>query len=304
MAIHGSKIGRNKWYCKTFKWIPVLSTATLIVWCYYAYVVQLCILTVESEVEKICYLILFHVLFFMFNWSYWKIIFTAAGTVPKTHAIPEQILVSYLNDSDNYEHQNFILENLARRLSISTRSLMGEVRVCKTCGVLKPDRAHHCSVCGVCVLKMDHHCPWINNCVCFTNYKYFILFLGYGCLLCIYVCLTLFSYFIAFWKGSLIYDGNFHILFLFFVSIMFMISLVLLFCYHCYLIIENKTTLEALRPPNFRDIGVDKRGFYIGRYKNIQEVFGEDTIKWFLPIYTSLGNGLEYPLRSHLQPSI
>uniref|UniRef100_A0A6P7F5G3 Palmitoyltransferase ZDHHC15-like n=1 Tax=Diabrotica virgifera virgifera TaxID=50390 RepID=A0A6P7F5G3_DIAVI len=125
MAIHGSKIGGNKWYYKAFQWIPVLLTATLIVWCYYAYVIQLCILTVETEVEKICYLILFHVLFFMFNWSYWKIIFTAAGRVPRTYAIPEHMLVSYMNDSGTYE-QNSIFENLARRLSISTRTLMGE----------------------------------------------------------------------------------------------------------------------------------------------------------------------------------
>jgi hypothetical protein len=37
--------------------------------------------------------------------------------------------------------------------------------------------------------------------------------------------------------------GRFHILFLFFVAIMFGVSLVSLFCYHCYLVSENRTTL-------------------------------------------------------------
>lgn len=48
------------------------------------------------------------------------------------------------------------------------------MRFCDRCQLVKPDRAHHCSVCGVCVLKFDHHCPWINNCVNFSNYKFFV----------------------------------------------------------------------------------------------------------------------------------
>lgn len=103
----------------------------------------------------------------------------------------------------------------------------GSLRYCDKCLVIKPDRAHHCSVCGTCVLKMDHHCPWVltlhmadkdgpicnsfhfyfpsiqvNNCVNFTNYKYFVLFLGYGLLYCIYVAATVLKYFILFWEVS------------------------------------------------------------------------------------------------------
>lgn len=82
---------------------------------------------------------------------------------------------------------------------------------------------------------------------------------------CIYVASTALRYFILFWEvnggfyglrdqaptkkivnfqgeleGGM---GRFHILFLFFVAVMFAISLVSLFGYHLYLVTLNRTTL-------------------------------------------------------------
>jgi len=42
------------------------------------------------------------------------------------------------------------------------------------------------SVCNRCIIKMDHHCPWVNNCVGIGNHKYFLLFVFYTCLSCLY----------------------------------------------------------------------------------------------------------------------
>ena len=57
---------------------------------------------------------------------------------------------------------------------------------CKYCKEIKPLRAHHCSICKKCHLRMDHHCPWVNNCIGLCNFRYFILFLFYLWLICIF----------------------------------------------------------------------------------------------------------------------
>lgn len=42
---------------------------------------------------------------------------------------------------------------------------------------------------------------------------------------------------------------------------------------------------EAFRPPMFRT-GKDKDGFSLGKYNNFQEVFGDNSRLWFLPVFT------------------
>lgn len=37
---------------------------------------------------------------------------------------------------------------------------------------------------------MDHHCPWINNCVGMYNMKFFLLFLLYVSVVCLFAFVT------------------------------------------------------------------------------------------------------------------
>ncbi|KQS70318.1 palmitoyltransferase ZDHHC15B isoform X2 [Drosophila erecta] len=291
-----------------FKWIPVLFITAVIAWSYYAYVVELCIRNSQNGIAMIFMLLFYHLFLTLFMWSYWRTIMTSVGRIPDQWRIPDEE-VSRLFRADSPETQKRILNNFARDLPVTNRTMNGSVRFCEKCKIIKPDRAHHCSVCSCCVLKMDHHCPWVNNCVNFYNYKYFVLFLGYALVYCLYVAFTSLHDFVEFWK----YDNNgysaqgqlnasgmgrFHILFLFFIAIMFAISLVSLFGYHIYLVLVNRTTLESFRAPIFRVGGPDKNGYNLGRYANFCEVFGDDWQYWFLPVFSSRGDGYSYPTSS------
>nr|CAD7258656.1 unnamed protein product [Timema shepardi] len=317
MMASSSESGRRPrgpcmWCVDAVKWVPVLFIVTIVVWSYYAYVIQLCFpvelnttsvlanyateaVTVSSNVERVSYLLGYHVLFMVFCWAYWQTIFTQIGRVPAQFKMPK-IDVDKLEQAETEDAQKQILERFAQNLPVTNRTVQGGIRYCDKCQHVKPDRAHHCSVCGECVLKMDHHCPWVNNCVAFTNYKFFILFLGYALLYCVFIASTTLPYFVRFWKNELSGIGRFHILFLFFVAVMFGVSLISLFCYHCYLVAKNRSTLEAFRAPIFR-MGADKDGFSLGKYNNFQEVFGDNRRTWFLPVFSSLGDGVTFPQR-------
>ncbi|XP_024139215.1 palmitoyltransferase ZDHHC2 isoform X3 [Oryzias melastigma] len=263
--------------------------------------------SIEDTGEKVVYLLAYHAIFIMFVWAYWRTIFTTPMNPLKefhlSHSDKE-----LLESENRGESQQEILRRIAKDLPIYTRTNSGAIRYCDRCQLLKPDRCHHCSVCDKCILKMDHHCPWVNNCVGFSNYKYFMLFLAYSLLYCLFVTATDLQYFIKFWtaggkahfrlkeylKGLPDTQAKFHILFLFFSASMFSVSLASLFIYHCWLVCKNRSTLEAVRAPVFRH-GTDKNGFSLGVSKNFRQVFGDEAKYWPVPVFSSLGDGCSFP---------
>uniref|UniRef100_A0A3B3QVU6 Palmitoyltransferase n=1 Tax=Paramormyrops kingsleyae TaxID=1676925 RepID=A0A3B3QVU6_9TELE len=261
---------------RVLAWIPVAFITMVVCWSYYAYVVELCVFI---------YLTVFHFSFFMFVWSYWKTIFTRPSSPTKEFSLSKVDKEQY-ERAERPETQQEILKRAARELPIYTRTGSGGIRYCDRCQVIKPDRCHHCSACDMCVLKMDHHCPWVNNCVGFSNYKFFILFLAYALVYCLFIATTVLQYFIKFWTVSLPdTHAKFHVLFLFFVAAMFFISILSLFSYHLWLVGKNRSTIEAFRAPVFSN-GPDKNGFSLGFRKNVTQVFGDQGRLWLLPFFT------------------
>lgn len=57
---------------------------------------------------------------------------------------------------------------------------------CSTCKITRPARAKHCRICDKCVARFDHHCGWMNNCIGEKNTRYFVAFLVWHFLICLY----------------------------------------------------------------------------------------------------------------------
>merc|ERR1719433_568930 len=159
------------------------------------------------------------------------IVTTPPGRAPRSWRLTQERLDT-LAAAQTEEEWKQILGRETQRLGcdVKQRSVQNAIRYCEKCLCIKPDRSHHCSVCEVCTLKMDHHCPWVNNCVGFANYKFFILFLGYSLTYCIFIGATTARHFISIW---LLKDEDkdvdqsensaekYHLLFVFFVSLLF-----------------------------------------------------------------------------------
>lgn len=314
------------------KWLPVLVSATIFIWGWYAYNFQVVFFSMTSIVQQILCLILFHIIYVFSFWSYVQTIFTPFGKIPSKFFLSHEISED-LAKAPSDQHRDEILSYVVKRndLPVACRTYLGGMRYCEKCNLIKPDRCHHCSICGVCILKMDHHCPWINNCVSFTNYKFFVLFLGYTFALCLFVGSTTFPYFLKYWSMpdastkplipvnssdtsqistpemtnmspySVPFSVKFHILFLFFVSTMLSFGVIFLLGYHVHLLLYNRSTLEAFRPP-LMTYGPDRNAFNLGKKENFLQLFGRSKLLWFVPLFTTEGSGFSFDQRPQLGP--
>lgn len=100
-------------------------------------------------------------------------------------------------------------------------------RKCATCNEIKPARTHHCSVCDACVFQMNHHCPFTNNCVGLENQRFFLLFIFYSLLGCLYSMVSIMSI----WNHY-IYKDNIHLMS--FLVIFDAVAATLLFIYNVW----------------------------------------------------------------------
>uniref|UniRef100_A0A8C5NIW9 Zinc finger DHHC-type containing 15 n=1 Tax=Junco hyemalis TaxID=40217 RepID=A0A8C5NIW9_JUNHY len=240
---------------RAFAWVPVLLIALLLLWSYYAYVCELCL------GERLAYLVVFHILFVLFVWTYWKSVFTLPIQPGKKFHMSYADQERYENE-ERPEVQRQILAEIARKLPVYTRTGNGGQAGTEP----QPPQSQPAARLAPSIL-LGSSIAWGNE-----PHSFLCLFLLY---------LVMFTF------GELTNArSKFHILFLLFVAVMFFVSLMFLFGYHCWLVSRNRSTLEAFSAPVFQN-GPDKNGFNLGFVKNLQQVFGEEKKLWLLPIASS-----------------
>lgn len=162
--------------------------------------------------------------------------------------------------------------------------------ICLKCETYRPPRAHHCRVCRRCIKRMDHHCPWINNCVGEANQKFFIQFLFFVGVACLYsISLVVASWVIQ--PTSRPPNSHqyrvIHSSVLVIESILFGLFVVAIGCDQMHSILGDETAVEQAK----------KQGSYRGnmsRMHLLSEVFGRGpAIFWLCPFQSQNPSSLD-----------
>ncbi|KAG4301412.1 hypothetical protein PCK1_002338 [Pneumocystis canis] len=280
----------------------------------WVYIVLICInyLIMHGRRLGIVLLVVFFILLSMVALSFIRIIFTPPGYIPRFKDLKEYLsndieLGNYITDQMKtfYLYDAYVCEN------------DGFPRWCSVCEVYKPDRAHHCSEVQRCVLKLDHFCPWVGGVIGFTRYKFFVLFIFYVTLICVFVicsCAPLTGEYRRMnghvpgpWVGILALAFFFTLFLGPFTSV------------HIFYIFRNSTTIESI---NFYArfyllnilYGTEKSGFKrtnvttnpgqhpwdLGWMQNWCSVMGEKWWEWMFPFKGSPGNGYHFDYNSNM----
>lgn len=154
---------------------------------------------------------------------------------------------------------------------------------------------------------MDHHCPWINNCIGFYNRKYFIQLLSYVVLSVLFIVVAFYR--VPFENAQKLFyqtlpkkDYAYAIVVVvsYLINLVFSFIITKFYMYHIDLVLDNLTTIESLDAEN-----KTKKRFFITRYENWVQVFGENKLLWLVPMVTESGmpkgTGLSWATDSFVQ---
>jgi hypothetical protein len=135
-----------------------------------------------------------------------------------------------------------------------------ELKVCTTCGIVRPPRSSHDRKTDRCVLKFDHFCIFLGNTVGRKNYLWFLCFVGLTSFGAIYfVCFSLWQVFhlagrlereAGLDSGTAIAKAVGQAFTTVVIGVYFTVMgglVTLLFLLHCYFVSTGQTTYEFMR---------------------------------------------------------
>lgn len=190
----------------------------------------------------------------------------------------------FINISSNYAAVILSDTSIKGRFFPTTRQ--PNWHFCPVCESLVPPRSWHCNICNICILKRDHHCMFTSCCIGHLNQRYFLMFVFYVFVACLYATVynasfvwtrVEFSGFMSIFKVifplfMLLLDYSFNQIYLFLSLIVFIIGVFAgaLLCYHINLLLKGTVTYEYNKNVKEYDLGCKL---------NIISVLGE---RWYL----------------------
>ena len=145
---------------------------------YYSCVISRLRETFETN-GQLLFLIVFHVLLFLQQWSYWACVIEKPGIAPKEFKLTQK----EIREMDRSQVEELVSSKVGKKIRFQTFGRAINLRLCQYTDYIKPDRAMYDRSTGTIVLRYDHYCPWVSNTIGWHNHKYFVLFLIYTTLL-------------------------------------------------------------------------------------------------------------------------
>lgn len=143
------------------------------------------------------------------------------------------------SDKINTSYDN---EQLIAQSKTSTVNL----KICKSCNIIRNLRVFHCKHCGLCVLRHDHHCIWLSNCIGVYNHQKFLVLVFSSLFQCVFFILCILYSVIIYYQQIGIIAFILSMCDLGVISICFICFMVLL-VYQIIFILTNQTTSENIK---------------------------------------------------------
>jgi palmitoyltransferase ZDHHC2/15/20 len=171
----------------------------------------------------------------------------------------------------------------------SLRMVKRSADICGLCKTYKPERAYHCTKCFRCHLLSVKHSDWFDLCICFANYKFYVVLLfhllalsmlGLGC-------------FVHGMISSLSPMTSIEI----HSFAPFVVALILQALALAFVAVELRHVLRAVfsnHTPEEQRRGVPRSMYDMGNYENWKMVMGDKWYMWMIPTWTTKGDGISY----------
>ncbi|EHY65097.1 hypothetical protein NERG_01543 [Nematocida ausubeli] len=270
-------------------WVAIQRTLVLFmgIYIFFAYNTVYSLEMLDSvSVATLCIFIVYQILILLVGFSFLRM--TISKNCTTLELFPE--IVGKDSDSDD---SSMSINPFEKEHIFAYRH---EMNICEKCNTSQPMRSYHCDKCDHCMLLMYKHLVWFDLCIGFTNYKFYIVFLFYLLLLDL-VGLGCFIQSIA--TPGTKRETLAPIVVGITMQVIALLFTVWYLAEGVYSICINQTPQERKFPAENTNIS-----YNMGYYQNWKIIMGERWYMWFIPSWSTQGDGLKFQHTRKVEPDV